>query len=181
MNRENEAIEYENTMRDLIAFTKYHYKKPVRNMNIFFVFIFFMAAIVSIMRNSELFLEDPFINAFVNLTMGAILIIFLIFIARFGIPLQVWILYKSGANKGTIGRHRIILTSESLTEETDYNKTIVDWVAIENIVKTKTHLLIYQSAVAAYVIPLKAFGNDANWQGFMEKAKHYQALASSAN
>jgi hypothetical protein len=62
-------------------------------------------------------------------------------------------LYAEDRNKGTLGRHRLSLTDDALREESEAGSSETRFDAIERIVETPSHVLIYVDALHAHVIP----------------------------
>ena len=179
MNQEIRSIEYKNSLKDVRAVAKYTYtrSKHARRIYLLFVVLFMLAQAIIILISPDRFLENPIKEIIILSMYIPILFVFMYLSARILAPLEAMIVYGLGSNKGSLGKHKITISSENLTEETAYNKTTIDWAAIVNVVKIKSHLLIYQNAIAAHVIPLRAFDSEADSKEFIEKVIHYHSTA----
>ena len=74
----------------------------------------------------------------------------------------------SGHNKTVLTEHTIILTDDSLVEETAYCKTEQKWLGVQKLARTKGYLFIYIMQHGAHVIPRRAFRDDTEWNAFYE-------------
>lgn len=61
--------------------------------------------------------------------------------------------YKTGANRGTIGEHEIEIDEDGLVERTEVSETRQSWRGVERIDETETHAFFFVSPLMAYIIP----------------------------
>ncbi|HEG42840.1 MAG TPA: YcxB family protein [Phycisphaerales bacterium] len=81
----------------------------------------------------------------------------------------------SKANRTFLCEHSISINEHGLTEETKYGNSETYWNAISNIVKTKTHILLYVTQLSAHIIPLRAFDNPEEANEFYAFCKEMKA------
>ncbi len=75
-----------------------------------------------------------------------------------------------GKNNGLLGRHRVTLTPESVTEATEFNQASTSWRAVERVVEFGDHAFIYINTMAAIVVPRRAFGVASEFNEFVKTA-----------
>ena len=144
---------WENTMEDLVAFNKYHYKhSPVlrrRRQT--------LLAIVAV-------LEFLWFFWCFGWTHPELALLYLIVTFAIGILLGLclrWLigdrlirrLYSREKNRSFFGAHELELTDEYLIHRTAYTDSKVAWGVIERIESTKDHTFIYVGTNSAVIIP----------------------------
>ena len=82
-------------------------------------------------------------------------------------------------NKGIIGRRVLTITPDLITGITEYNEKKNKWSSVYRIAEDDNYIYIYIEYMKNYVIPKKAFENDAAITSFVETAKQYKAQSSS--
>jgi YcxB-like protein len=60
-------------------------------------------------------------------------------------------------DRGQLGRHRLVLTEEGLTESTAVGETRTRWSGVDRVEQSADYIYIYTSPAAAHVIPKRAF------------------------
>ncbi len=84
-----------------------------------------------------------------------------------GVLAMVFVLgMLSRRNQTFLTEHAITVGAAFFVEETPYNRTEYNWLAVQKLARTKRYLFIYISQNAAHVIPRRAFASDADWQAF---------------
>jgi hypothetical protein len=178
-------IEYNIDVDDLIAWNLYYHdhspnaKKQVRNVRItFFAFgVLFVIISVILLKNNEL------IFTILSFVLGIFLLCYG-FLTRLsirkGITKEAVRRYSEGKNNA-IKKHQLSITPDKLSDVTDVDEINVRWEIIENIVSTDQHLFIVKLPSTAFIIPKRAFGDDATFNLFAETAKKYHQAASAAN
>lgn len=79
-----------------------------------------------------------------------------------------------GKNKGLVGRHILTLSPAGLTDTSDTGETTTNWASVEKIVRTDQRILIYNSAIGAFVIPVRAFENKEQIEEFIQNVENYR-------
>jgi hypothetical protein len=82
-------------------------------------------------------------------------------------------LLNEGENKGIIGRQRITITPETITQSNAYREVRTRWEAVEKIVRSEHYAYIYVSAYSAHILPRQAFPTDGAFLKFVGEALHY--------
>ncbi len=85
---------------------------------------------------------------------------------------------SEGRNPGLFCRHRTTLSPEGVTRAGEFGQTSVVWRAVERVVVTDDYAYIYTSALAAIIIPRRAFADAAAFREFVHAAGEFQAKAS---
>jgi hypothetical protein len=75
---------------------------------------------------------------------------------------------------------RLKLTPEGVVQITPLASSLTDWVAVEKIVLTEQHALIYLNADQAYVVPERAFRNEGEFHAFVDQARAFHQGATRA-
>ncbi|KAB2934660.1 MAG: YcxB family protein [Leptonema illini] len=144
---------YENSPEDFVAFNKYHHRRIWYAFDIFFAVAMIAASIKMIMTEQitvigSIFSLLPFILAY------AVLRLFMSLLST----LILNISYKRKGNKGAyFGTLEIACNEKGITEKTSLRESTFGWNAINKIVRTKRHFLIYVSPFAAIIVPVNSF------------------------
>ena len=80
-----------------------------------------------------------------------------------------------GNNRGITGPCLLTISQDDLQVVSDNGGGNLKWSAIEKIVASGTHTYIYSSSLSAFMIPHKAFTNDAERELFVDTARQYLA------
>ncbi len=78
---------------------------------------------------------------------------------------------KEGTNRGLFSRHHVTLTSEGIEEISDQGRSATPWSAVERVVVTDEHAFIYINALAAVIVPRRAFTDPAQFATFVRTAQ----------
>jgi len=78
------------------------------------------------------------------------------------------LIYGRGPNS-FVGLHKYTVSSEGIHDNED---ALVKWIAVENIVKTPTHVFILVHEKKAIIIPRKSFPDEAAVNRFMQDANN---------
>jgi Ca2+/Na+ antiporter len=161
-------IEYELTLDDLFAFQLYaaQHSRTAKRLNRYV----YIADAAIILVSAVLFM--PWLSYIA-------LAGFLIFVATFlglGWLLTRFLTRKAirdhvsqeAPDKGLIGRHRISLDDDGLTESTAVGESRASWAGIDRIERTAEAVLVYTTATTAHVIPRRAFKTRADEDSFVE-------------
>jgi hypothetical protein len=82
-----------------------------------------------------------------------------------------------GKNRGLLGRHQVSISPDGINESGEYGQTLTVWRAVERVVRDKEYAFVYLNALAAIIIPLRAFDDSAGFEGFVGAAANYHAQA----
>ena len=67
------------------------------------------------------------------------------------------ILKDERPNRGQLGRHRLVLGEDGLTESTAVGESRTSWSGVDRVEQSADYIYIYTSPAAAHVIPKRAF------------------------
>jgi YcxB-like protein len=81
---------------------------------------------------------------------------------------------KVDKNAKLLGWQRLALTPEALAASSEHSTTTLAWAAIEKIVITEKHALIFDSPTTAYVVPRRAFADEDEFREFVATARDYR-------
>ena len=96
---------------------------------------------------------------------------------RRGVARQVGKYLAEGENKGLFGPRQVLLTPEGITETGELQTSTINWRAGEKIVVLPDCAYVYLNAVAAYIIPKRAFASEPGFDAFIGAAQDYHAQA----
>ena len=76
-------------------------------------------------------------------------------------------------DKGQLGRHRISIDADGVTESTAVGESRVSWAGIDRIERSENAVLVYTTPTAAHMIPRRAFKAPADEDSFIELVQSY--------
>jgi len=84
-----------------------------------------------------------------------------------------------GRNRGLFGRHRVTISPEGVTDSGEHGQTSTAWRAVERVAAADEHVFIYTNALAAGIIPRRAFADASGFGEFVRTARghHEKAVA----
>jgi hypothetical protein len=179
-------IEFEITLDDLVAFNVYHnrHSKPGKRNRLILSGFLTLAALASM---SSILLPDPDSPIVWNASSITLSLLPILFMAAlFGLALSPGVrrwqtkralkrLLSEGKSKRLVGARRLTLTSTGVTHRTAVTEAETKWSAVEKLVETDQHLFIYTSPVEAFIVPRRAFVDEAQYQEFAGTARRSQA------
>lgn len=75
-----------------------------------------------------------------------------------------------GQNRGLLGHRRVTISSEGITESGEHGQTSTAWRAVERVSVTDEHAYIYTNALAAVIVPRRAFAGPSQFEEFVRLA-----------
>jgi hypothetical protein len=84
---------------------------------------------------------------------------------------------SEGQNRRLFGRHTVVLSPESITESDEFGQTSTVWRGVERVVRAGDHVFIYISALAAIIVPRRAFAGASEFEEFVRAASGYHEKA----
>lgn len=88
------------------------------------------------------------------------------------------VMLKDGNNKGLIGRRTAYITPEWFGETSMLAESRTKWPAIDKVDTTKDHLFVYVGTRSAFMIPKRAFPDEAAFKTFADTAFRYHQAAA---
>jgi YcxB-like protein len=97
---------------------------------------------------------------------------------KFFVGRQVKAMYKEGKNQGTIGSNDMTIGDNEIVQENDSGSYVTKWNYVEKILKTERFILVYNSAVSAYIIPRHSFVDSNTYNELYDLIVHKKSIAS---
>jgi hypothetical protein len=160
------AVEYDFSRRDYLHFS---FHSQIRSP-----FLWVMASLAPILLIVTTFnaIADgtsPLVRVIIVLAAAGVAGLIAVCLIALSVAVTVW--FQPGV-RTLLGWKRVTLTEEALLSEAKFIKVENLWKGIRKIVRSKHYLLIYNTALSAYVIPRRAFASVEDWDRFYEFARH---------
>jgi hypothetical protein len=86
---------------------------------------------------------------------------------------------SEGQNRGLFSRHRVTISPEGVTDSDELGQASTVWRAVERVVAANEHAYIYTNALAAIIVPRRAFASPLDFEEFVRTARghHEKAMA----
>jgi hypothetical protein len=78
------------------------------------------------------------------------------------------LLKEEKADRGQLGRHRMVLNEGGVAESTAVGESRTSWVGVDRIEQNPKYIFIYTSRAAAHIIPKRAFKDMREAEGFYQ-------------
>jgi hypothetical protein len=79
-------------------------------------------------------------------------------------------MYSQGKND-VVGPQKYSISSEGVRDTNELSEGIVKWEAVENVVQTGNHLFITIRPNKSFIIPKRAFSDDASFNQFVQDVR----------
>jgi hypothetical protein len=181
--------EYELSSDDVLSFHLYNYEqsptlgralKLIRRISLIAIAVVLFAAVIL----GTAFDKQYFPLVLVLCAFALIILLYYLFspsLVRQSIGRVVARDYSQGQDKLT-GKHKVSITADSVTDITDMGESTTRWQAVEWIVSTDQHLFMAVRGSGPYIVPRRAFNDDASFRQFVDTAKGYQkAMLGTSN
>jgi hypothetical protein len=87
------------------------------------------------------------------------------------------LLKEERPDKGQLGRHRLVLSEEGLSESTAVGESRTTWVGVDRVEQSPDYVFIYTTPSAAHVIPKRAFRDPQQAEAFYQLSRSRKAAA----
>lgn len=181
------TTEYEITKDDLKAFNLYHNRHSPTARRQYLCSWFGPAFIWLLICTGLWYLADQKRNAplqtFLNLLplFSGVPLYLLYFPWAYRRKLQKIIvgMVSEGQNRGLFSHHRITISPEGVIDASEFAQTSTAWRAVERVVAADEYAYIYISALAAIIVPRRAFAGPLEFEEFVRTARghHEKAVA----
>jgi cbb3-type cytochrome oxidase subunit 3 len=86
---------------------------------------------------------------------------------------------SEGQNRGLFSRHRVTISADGVTDSSELGQTSTAWRAVERVAAAEEHAYIYTNALAAVIVPRRAFAAPSEFEEFVRTARghHEKAVA----
>ena len=186
--KEEIELEYELNLGDVMAFYLHHYeqsprlgrtRKLLRRMLLFSLAMEFVTVIILVAAFAMRYVSVILILG----VLAAATFLYYLFspsLMRMAINKAVTKRYDEGENT-LIGRHRISITSDAVADVTDSGELTAHWSAAEYVASTDQYLFMVVREARPYIIPRRAFGDEASFRRVVEAATAYHRAAMAQN
>lgn len=86
---------------------------------------------------------------------------------------QVQEFYAANTARGNVGEHELSVGEEGIVESTEANRTHYQWIAVDHVEVTQTHVMIFVGPGLALLIPFAA--GSADREQLLEALKRHAA------
>jgi hypothetical protein len=182
------VIEYEITKEDLAAFNLYHqFQSPTARRHYVRAWIFPAAAWL-ILCTGIWYLADrergrPFRTFLDLLPLFSGVPLYLLYFPwayRRKVRKIIAGMVNEGENRGVLGRHQVRISPEGIRESGELSEASTAWRAIERVVRDGEYAFIYTNALAAIIVPRRAFGSLEEFEQFVRAASAYHQKAAGS-
>jgi hypothetical protein len=84
---------------------------------------------------------------------------------------------SEGQNRGLFSRHCVTISPAGVADTGEHGQTSTAWRAIERVAATDEHVYIYTNALAAVIVPRRAFAGTFEFEEFVRTARTYHEKA----
>ena len=84
---------------------------------------------------------------------------------------------SEGKNCGLFTLHRVTISPQDITDASEQSQSSTSWRAVERIVAADDHAYIYTNALAAIIVPRRAFAGASEFEEFVRTAKELHEKA----
>lgn len=84
---------------------------------------------------------------------------------------------SEGQSRGLFTRHRVTISSEAVTEVSEFGQTSTAWRAVERVAAADDYAYIYTNALAAIIVPRRAFAGSSEFEDFVRTASSHHEKA----
>ncbi len=174
-------MEYDFTLEDALAFNEYHFRRSPAGRRARLRHMFLPPTIwMGLALGFEAFVGGDTNHSFA-VALAAVSAMWILtaplFLAR-QIRRSVQRMYAEGRNRALLGRHVMSVSIEGVTDEGPGTRTQTRWESVERIARSTDHLFIYLNAVAAHVVPARAFPDRGEFDRFVESVRELAASAA---
>jgi hypothetical protein len=177
-------IEYKLNIDDALAFHSYNYehspqigraRKLIQRMLLLAVGVELLVSIVLVAAFGKQ--QLPLATALFTLVVLTFLwYSFFPSLLRKSLRKEVARRHGQDQNKLTL-THRLSVTADTVTDVTDVGQSTTHWNAIEYVASTDQYLFMSVRASSPYIVPRRAFSDEALFSRFVEVAKAYHQAA----
>lgn len=150
------TIDYTVTLIDLVRFNLYHASRRVLN------WVIIAAGAVFLSRTAPSNQPGVRVAAFFIFAICMILVLF------GAVALISCVSYMPSKNRGVLGKHRLALTADALTEETPVSQGTWSWAGIPKVSRNSAYVFIYVQQNMAHIVPARSFPNRADADRFYQ-------------
>lgn len=148
-------LAFTTSRRDILALTAFTY---LRNPWTYAA----LAAFVAVTLPSTIQATDPEFGVAVNAFVVVVFELMLTAVVVLFSAILTGIIALASARHSLV-EHRMTITADALTAETETDSTIVRWPGIHRVNRTDDYIFVYTQPLAAFPIPRRAVTTDSEW------------------
>lgn len=84
---------------------------------------------------------------------------------------------SEGGNRSLFCRHRVAISPDGISDSGEFGHASTDWRAIERVVQDVDHAFVYTNALAAIIVPRRAFSVPSEFEEFVRAATDFHEKA----
>jgi hypothetical protein len=84
---------------------------------------------------------------------------------------------SEGQNRGLFSRHRVTISPEGVADASEHGQSSTAWRAVERVAAADEYVYIYTNALAAIIVPRRAFAGPSQFEEFVRTARGYHEKA----
>jgi hypothetical protein len=181
------TAEYEITKDDLSAFNLYHHRhSPTARRQ--YLLSWFVPAFIGLLVCSGIWYladreRDTPLQTFLDLlplfSFVPLYLLYFPWVYRRKLRKIVAGMVSEGRNRGLFSRHSVTISPEGVADVSEYGQTSTAWRAVERVAATDENVYIYTNALAAVIVPRRAFAGPSQFEEFVRIARghHEKAVA----
>jgi hypothetical protein len=86
---------------------------------------------------------------------------------------------NEGQNLTLLRRHRVSISPDAIIESGDFGQNSTAWRAVERVVRDDDYAYVYINALAAIIIPTRAFATATEFEDFVKAANSYHEKSAA--
>lgn len=162
------SLTYSRTMDDIVAWTQYHSAHSASYKRLYGIQVAFVSAILFVAFWAISGFGDT--GAITAALATAVIFCIMLSQRKRGIARYVKKTYAEGKNEGMIGQHRLLVTDDGLTDNSETGELKTRWAGIERVVEIPGYTFVYISAASALVVSERGV-SEGDYSAFMAELK----------
>ncbi|WP_105615383.1 YcxB family protein [Vallitalea okinawensis] len=82
---------------------------------------------------------------------------------------------SEGNNRSLLAETTLLVNEEGINRSNDYEQTAIKWTTVDRVVISDKHILVYDSAISAIIIPLSALSTDVETEKLIRNIEKYHS------
>lgn len=181
------TVEYEMTPDDWVAFNLYHHRRSPTARRRYLRSWFFAAGVwllgcLALWHLADRGRGTPLQTFLALLPLFIAVPIYLVWYPwayRRNLRRTVAGMVSEGRNRRLFGRHRVTISPRGIAECGEFGESTTAWQAVERVVSAGEYAYVYLNAVAAIVVPRRAFADPEEFDKFVRTAQEYHDSAAA--
>ena len=181
------TIEFEITKEDLSASSFYHNRhSPTARRQYLrgwlvppLIWLLFFIVICHLADQGRGKLLQTFIDLFPLFCFVPLYLLYYPWAYRRKVRKIIAVMVGEGHNRGLLGHHRVTISEEGISDSNEFGQTSRVWRGVEKVVVADEHVYVYINALAAIIVPRRAFAGPLEFEEFVRvaRADHEKAVA----